>query len=254
MNFAVTVPRNQRLRSERSLPAQKKPWRQRIPRILGTFDLDGDGRPETLFRQEFDKDYFFGSRINELKLSNGSLKDFRPNIDLPGRFTVLGSLFADLTGDGQLETVFIRGGLLYIYSGKKAVYTSPQQMGGSLSFLTYAVNPSAKNVMFTSASFEISPVVADLDGDGQLELLAVASDRNIVGTLKAAPGIKKSWLSAVKFRDGRFDMGILGEEMDAPVPGLAVPDDRVLFVASKPTNIVGQGGRSDLLAYPLVRP
>jgi hypothetical protein len=222
-----------------------------IPRILGTFDLDGDQRPETLLGQRFDSEDFFGSSVRELKLIKGKIKLFKPTISLPRRFTVLGSLFADLTGDGQLETVFIRGSILYIYNKKNRLYASPKEMGGSLSFLTYEIDPTAKEIQPTSASFEVSPVAADLDGDGQLEILAVASERNIIGDVAAGPGIRKSWLEVVKFKDGRFVKGTLGEEMDTPLQGLVVADKRVLFVVTQPGNLFGKGRNSHLLAYQL---
>lgn len=224
---------------------------ERIPRILGTFDLDGDQRPETLLGQRFEGENFFGDGVRKLTLIKNEIKDYKPEIPLPRRFTVLGSLFADLTGDGQLETAFIRGGILYIYNQKNRLYQSPKEMGGSLSFLTYDVNPTAKNLMPTSASFEVSPVAADIDGDGRLEILAVASEKDIIGNVGAAPGIKKAWLEVVKFQDRRFVKGTLGEEMDTPLQGLVVADKRVLFVATQPGNLFGKGSNSHLLAYQL---
>lgn len=225
--------------------------KERIPRILGTFDLDCDQRPETLLGQGFEGENFFGYGVREIKLIKDEIKDFKPAIPLPRRFTVLGSLFADLTGDGQLETAFIRGGILYIYNQKNRLYQSPKEMGGSLSFLTYAVDPTAKNIQPTSASFEVSPVAADIDGDRKLELLAVASEKDIIGNVGAAPGIKKSWLEVVKFQDGRFVKGTLGEEMDSPLQGLVVAGKRVLFVATQPGNLFGKGRNSHLLSYQL---
>jgi hypothetical protein len=225
--------------------------KERSPRILGTFDLDGDQRPETLLGQRFEGEDFFGSSVKELKLTQGKIKTFKTAIPLPRRFTVLGSLFADLTGDGQLETVFIRGNILYIYNKKNRLYASPKEMGGSLSFLTYEIDPTYKNIQPTSASIEVSPVAADLDGDGQLEILAVASEKDIIGDVAAGPGIKKTWLEVVKFQDERFVKGILGEEMDTPLQGLVVDDKRVLFVVTQPGNLFGEGRNSHLLAYQL---
>jgi hypothetical protein len=222
-----------------------------ISRILGTFDLDGDQRPETLLGQRFEGENFFGNSVRELKLIKDQIKDHKLTIPLPRRFTVLGSLFADLTGDGKMETAFIRNGILYIYNQKNRLYQSPKEMGGSLSFLTYDVDPFAKNIQPTSASFEVSPVAADIDGDGQLELLVVASEKDVIGNVGAAPGIKKTWLEVVKFQDRRFVKGIIGDEMDTPLQGLVVADKRVLFVATQPGNLFGKGSNSHLLAYQL---
>ena len=226
---------------------------QRIPRILGTFDMNGDGWPETLLGQEFAGDTFFGRRFNELKLSDDQIQYLKPNTELPRHFTVLGSVFADLTGDGRLEAAYIRSRILYIYAGKKRLYKSPKQMGGSLSFLTYDIDPTFKNVQTTSVAFEISPVATDLDGDGQPELLAVASDRSIFGSLAISSGVKKSWLAIFKYKGGRFESGTLGNELDTPLQGLTVARKRVLLVATASGNLMGEGAQSHLISYSLAQ-
>ena len=121
------------------------------------------------------------------------------------------SLLADLTGDGKIENAFIRNGKLYIFNGKKRIYKSLKKMGGSLSFLTYDVNPGFKDSKPTTAAFEISPVAVDLDADGRRELLASAAERSILGSLKVSAGLTKTWISIFKYDGGRFSSGTLGE-------------------------------------------
>ena len=224
-----------------------------IPRILGTFDLDRDGWPETLLGQEFVGDTFFGRRLNELKLVDDKLSYSDPPIELPRHFVVLGSYIGDLTGDGRPETVYVSNRILYIYSGKERRYKSPKDMGGSLSFLTYAINPNFKDIQTTTVSFEISPVAGDLDGDGIPELLAVASSRDIFGSLSISPGVKRSWLAIFKYKDGRFESGTLGNELENPLQGLTMGRDRILLVATAAGNLVGEGANSHLLSYALAR-
>ena len=228
-----------------------KPLIQYIPRILGTFDSNGDGRPEVLLGQEFEGETFFGQRLSELKLSGDKIGYSKPRIQFPRHFTVIGSVFADVTGDGQIETIYVRNRILYVYSGKKRLYKSPKQMGGSLSFLTYDIDPTVKDVQPTTVAFEVSPVVKDLDGDGHPEILAVASDRNLLGSLSISAGVKKSWLAVFRYQDGRFESGSLGNELDKPLQGLAVDRHRVLVVATEPGNVMGEGANSHLLAYSL---
>jgi hypothetical protein len=226
---------------------------QNIPRILGTFDSNGDGLPETLLGQEFEGETFFGRRLSELNLKGNKVSYRKPNIQFPRNFTVLGSVFADVTGDGQIETIYVRKGILYVYAGKKRLYKSPKQMGGSLSFLTYDIDPTAKDVQTTTVEFEISPVVQDLDSDGYPEILAVASDRNLLGSLSITTGVKKSWLAVFRYQSGRFESGSLGNELDKPLQGLTVDQQRVLVVATEPGNIMGEGANSHLLAYSLTQ-
>jgi hypothetical protein len=228
-----------------------RPMIQDIPRILGTFDSNGDGQPEVLLGQEFEGETFFGQRLSELKLSGDKIGYSKPRIQFPRHFTVLGSIFADVTGDGQMETIYVRNRILYVYSGKKRLYKSPKQMGGSLSFLTYDIDPTFKDVQTTTVEFEVSPVVLDLDGNGTLEILAVASDRNLLGSLSISTGVKKSWLAVFKYQEGRFESGTLGNDLDKPLQGLAVDQHRVLVVATEPGNLMGEGANSHLLAYSL---
>jgi hypothetical protein len=230
-----------------------RPIIQKIPKILGTFDLNGDGRPETLMGQEFVGETFFGRRLNELKLTDNKIEYFKPRIELPRHFTVLGSIFCDLTGDGQLETAYVRDRILYIYSGKKRLYKSPKQMGGSLSFLTYDIDPNFKDGPNTTVEFEISPVATDLDGDGHTELLAVASERSIFGSLAISSGVEKSWVAIFKFKNGRFESGSLGNEIDIPLQGLAVTPKQILMVATAPGNLMSEGAQSHLLSYSLAQ-
>jgi hypothetical protein len=229
------------------------PLKKTVPRILGSFDLDEDGKPETLLGQSFDGENFFGSSIKEVKIRNDRNENIKFKRTLPRRFTVVGGQIGDLTGDGKLESAFVRSGILYIHHGKKNIYTSSKEMGGSLSIITYDVDILKKDPMIDSATFELSPVAADIDGDGQLELLAVASDRSSFRIPAVFQDAKKFHLVVFKYRDGRFVKGTLGGKIEGPVQGLAVVDRRVLFVLSQPGSLFGKDGRSHLLSYPLAK-
>jgi hypothetical protein len=235
-----------RLNEKRLVPVIK-----RIPRILGAFDVDGDRQPETLFAQEFDKEDFFGRRIKQVKLIDGKVRYTPAPMKLPQRFTVLGSHIANLVGGDNPETMFIRSGILYIYSGKKRIYASPKQMGGSISFLKYDIDPNAKNVRTTSTAFEISPITMDLDNDGKIELIAVASGTSFLHAAGITPDVKKSWLAVVKSDNGRFHLGALGNALASPIQGLATFDQQVYLVISERGSNSWKGSKSYLLVYPI---
>jgi hypothetical protein len=184
-----------------------------------------------------------------LKGNDLSLKDV--SFKLPRRFTVAGSLMADVTGNGQQETIFVRDGLLYIYSGTKQLYKSPKMMGGTLSRFIYEERPNAWETRVNFAAFEVPPVAADLDGDGQLELVAVASDTGAMSVPGLDPGVKKSWLAVLKYRDRMFIKGTLGDELEVPLQGLTVNGKDVLFIATEKGSVFGTGGESQLLVFPL---
>jgi hypothetical protein len=235
-----------RLQGKELLPVE-----ERISFFLGTFDRDGDGVPETLLRQSFDRDIFWGAQIRELQLTNGGLKHRRLKFKLPRRFTVLGSTFADLTGDGKVETIVVRDKALYIYAGKKQLYKSSAEVGGSLAVATYDLDPGASFTSVKTAILEISPVAVDVDGDGQLEVLAVTTDRGMLKSPRLS--LFKSWLTVVKYKDRTFVKGKLGEVLEIPTQGLAADEGKVLVVASRPGSVFGKEASSRILAYPLVR-
>jgi hypothetical protein len=223
----------------------------RIPRILGTFDLDADGLPETLLGQDFNEETFYGERIRPLELTGNDIRTGSLELKLPRRFPVLGSLLADLTGDGKLENAFIRKGNLFIFNGKRRIYKSVKKMGGTLSFLTYDVETSLKESKPTTAAFEISPVAVDLDADGHNELLVLASERSVLGSLQVTPGLTKTWISIFKYDNGRFTSGTVGEELELALQGITLNKQRLLMVATELGDSLGTGGNSHLLAYSL---
>ena len=224
---------------------------QRISRILGTFDLDADGLPETLLGQNFDGETFYGQRIVSLELSGGNIRTTSLKMKLPRRFTVIGSLLADLTGDGKLENAFIRNGILYIFTGNQRLYKSVKKMGGTLSFLTYDVDPSFQQPKTTTAAFEISPVAVDLNADGNTELLASASERSLLGSVRINAGLKKTWISLLKNDGGRFATGKLGDDFEVGLQGITINRQRLLLVTTEFGDIDTSGGKSHLLAYSL---
>ena len=221
-----------------------------LPYLLGAFDRDSDGHKETLLGQSFDLDTVYGP-IRELKLEKGGLNDFEPDFELPLYFPVQGSLLADLTGDGKTETIYTRKGILYIISNGKLQYESSRQMGGSLSQLTYDVNPGQSDALFRSIAFEVPQTVADIDGDGQPELIAVSTDTSVFSAPGLDSGGGESWLSVIKYQNGRFVKGTLGEKLEKPIQGLAVNQGKAMIVLSRLDSILNGQGQSHLLALPL---
>jgi hypothetical protein len=228
--------------------------KERIPYLLGAFDRDGDGNPETLLRQSFDRDQFWGRGIRQVKLVKGELKTSRPDFKLPSKFNVLGSSFADLTGDGRLETVVVRDKAIHIFAGKKELYQFSPGMGGSLSVASYKVDPEAKDFRTNTAMVEVSPVAADLDGDGVMEVVVVASESSLFTAPGMAPTIKNPRLAVVKYRNGTFVRGTIGDEVGEPVQGMTVADGKLLFVTTNTGSLFGKGASSQLLAFRLVQP
>ena len=219
--------------------------------LLGSFDRDGDGVNETLLGQNFDRDIFFGSRIKEFHLAGGKIESGKFTLDLPRSFPVQGSLLADLTGDGQPEEIFVRRRVLSIYAGSRPLYESPQQMGGSLSAMTFNRNPDAADQLFTTETIEVPPVTADLDGDSRPEVVAIAAEGSFLRAPGLGPNISKTWLSVLHYANGGFVRGKLGDDLESPIVGLTVAGQRALLVSTQSGSVLSRKGKSYLLAIPL---
>lgn len=218
--------------------------------FLGTFDGDGDGLPESLLGQEFNLRNEFGSTF-VLRMVGGNISETKPDFALPREFTVPGSTLVDLTGDGQRETAFVRNGVLWIYTGTKRIYESSRDMGGSISTFTYDLDPGSVNTMFSVLSLEVPPYPRDIDGDGVPELLVVGSETSSLKVPGIGPGIKKSWVNVVKFRDGTFQKGRLPGDRENPLQGIWADNEKVYLVESKTTSILSRKGSSSLLTNSL---
>ncbi|HKI52056.1 MAG TPA: hypothetical protein VJ995_08285 [Geothermobacteraceae bacterium] len=229
---------------------QLVPTVERVPYFLRTFDRDGDGQPETLLGQEFDPAQVYG-RIFALSLAGRDLQRSAPSFDLPRRFFLPGSAVGDLDGDSQPELMTIYNKTLTIYSGAKKVYESSGNMGGSLASLTYDVNPGVVDTISDTVSLEVPPVVRDIDGDGIAELLAVATDTPVVSAPGIGPGVDRSWVAVIKYRNGMYDKGRLTFSRENPLQGLWEDAGRVFLVESQTTSVLSKEGTSSLLVYPL---
>lgn len=221
--------------------------------IMAAFDRDEDGRPELLLGQSFHTETYFGIRVRQLAFGGKGINERKVSFPIPRNFTVQGSSFADLTGDGQPEYAQIRGNQLHIYDSQaKLLYKSAPPMGGTLSFITYEVEPDLKDSLHNTVTFELSPVAVDLDGDGQKELLAVSGERSTTLFPGVDPGVKKSWLAVFQHREGNFIRGRLRSEWEVPIQGIAADSKRMLVMVPQSHSFFTRGGGgSSLVALSL---
>jgi hypothetical protein len=192
--------------------------------IFGVFDTDGDSRPESLFIQEFIRETFFGETVQAVVVNGNKLVYEDLAIDFPDEFTILGSRLVDLTGDSNLETVYIRRGFLYVYCGKELTYRSSKRMGGSQSMLTYVPDSQNAQAGTKTVVFEIPPLVADFDDDGLPEIWSVATEKSILGYDSSGYRVRKSGLTEIKYLNGQFVEKAFGESFKGPIQGLGYSD------------------------------
>jgi hypothetical protein len=69
-----------------------------IANMVGSFDLDGDGRPETLLGQDLDRDITFGTRIWQYRPSGDGVTSAKTEMSLPLGFPVISGAVCRLGG------------------------------------------------------------------------------------------------------------------------------------------------------------
>lgn len=220
-------------------------------RFLAGFDADGNGTSELLIGQDFDRELFYAPRFNAYTLNAEKLVRSDLQIELPKMFRVIGGLLSDVTGDGQPEAIFIRNRRLYVYAGENQLYKSSKEMGTSLSGVTYDIDPSSQNPMIATASCDIAPVAADLDGDGTPEIVAISAEGSYLQAVGVGSSINSSWLSVLKYQNGMMMKGTLGDKLERPIQGLAVDNGKAIMVATDVAGILDGTAASYVLAVPV---
>lgn len=251
--LAVTVWSDKRINTDLlKLEGSKlTPVLRGYTRMVAGFDLNGDMRSELLLGQEFEREYFYGSRVDKLTLRNGDFEISPSPIELPRYFQIYGALLTDVTGDGEVEAIYVRKRRLYIFQGTEQIYKSSSEIGGSVATITYDVDPDAQNPMINNASIEVAPVAADLDGDGTYEIVAPAADGNIMRSVGIASAIDKSWLAVFKYRDGMVMKGSLGDKLERPLQGISVANGQAYMLATDVGSLMDGSEASYLLSIPL---
>lgn len=221
-----------------------------IPYILGSFDRDGDGSAETLLGQNFDRDIVWGKRIRQMFPEGDSIKSKAADFSLPPDFTVTGSTFADLTGDGVQETICIRGNTLKIFSGREKLFET-SGIGGSVSALTYETSPEQLASIRKTVRFEISPIVADFGQNSGRTLVVSGVNESMLSVSPLYSGFRNARLLLFQYQDKNFIRGTIGEELQMPVQGMAVRGKRIFFIQSPPASITSGDRVSHLCAYDI---
>jgi len=143
--------------------------------------------------QDYDPEDFYGKRIRVYNIENDRFNEAEYTYEYPTKFTVLSSAISDITGDGVNENIFIHNNILYIYSGKDLIYTSSKIVGNNAAMLTYKISPKSPYVRQNTVSIEVPPIIKDVDGDGTLELLTIASKRNAISSIVGVSEIEENW-------------------------------------------------------------
>ncbi|MBX6422490.1 FG-GAP-like repeat-containing protein [Thermosulfurimonas sp. F29] len=226
-----------------------KPEIKGINLILSFVDFNGDGRNDTLLGQTFDEENFFGPRVYVLS-RKGNKITYREPLTVPTGFRLIGAAFADLDGDGYLETIFInRGHKLAVYRYTQKLWVSTQKVGGSLYGIKVRVGPYRQTYMETIPA-EVNFLVRDLNGDGRPEVLLVANHSAHHDLLPGFPAYTSGEVMVLSYSTTGFELRPFSGGFEGPLQGLGIVDSELLVVLTK-GNPFTQEGESYLLALPL---
>ncbi|MBF0453003.1 MAG: hypothetical protein HQK75_20040 [Candidatus Magnetomorum sp.] len=169
---------------------------------LASYDTNYDGNPETLLGQSMDRETFWNNRTYRLLYFNRALRLSR-RFRTPGSFTVYGSILGDMTGDGYLETIWVRNGILRIYQGKSFLYKTyvgdfPTQR------VSYDIDPVAKKTLFRDVSIYPKPVFYDLNNDHHPELFVIHSERPFLSQIGFSSQAVRTWIKCIRYHNKMF--------------------------------------------------
>ncbi len=226
---------------------------QDLPYIVGSNDVDGDGRPETLLGQEFDQDVFYGRTIRKLALAGRKISSVRFSGSLPSSYRVAGGTLFKQPEAGVTTSAYIVANKLHIAEGGRDMYTSGKEMGGSVSAVRYEQNPDDINPLFSTANIEIRPLAVDIDNDGSREILVPSADLSVFSSVGGANTIKKTWVSVLKrTKTGSYMKGKIGGNYDQYIQAMGSANNTLYLLTVDPGGIFSDSrGSSRLLILPL---
>jgi len=229
------------------------PVQKQFPYILGSSDVDGDGLPETLLAQDFDRDTFFGREIRQVKVIGNTVKTVKYNQTLTSSFHVTGGMVFQPVGGNGLLSCYIMAKKLHLNAGQREIYVSGKEMGGSLSSVRYVQNPGDINPLFSNANIEVRPLAVDIDNDGAREILVPSADLSVFSTVGGANDIKKTWVSVLKkTRSGSYMKGKIGGNYDQYIQGIGAANDALYVLTVSSGGLFAEGkGSSRVLILPL---
>ncbi len=220
--------------------------------ILSFADFNGDGQNDTLLGQTYSAETFFGPKVYILG-RRGDALTYQKELRVPAGFRLLGGTFADVNGDGYLETLFInQGHKLAIYRYTTRLWVSSRKVGGSSYVIKVPAGPYRQTYRM-SIPAEVNFLVKDLNGDGRKEVILVANHSTHHDLLPGIPSYSGGEVLVLSYTPTGFELLPLSGNFEGPIQGLGLYGQE-LFVAISKGNPFTQEGESYLLALPLVMP
>ncbi|MCX8041302.1 MAG: VCBS repeat-containing protein [Thermodesulfobacteriaceae bacterium] len=204
--------------------------------ILQFVDYTGRGFRDTLIGQLFDPDHFFGKEVYILKRENQQLV-YAKRLEVPLEFRSIGGGFADLDRDGQVEIfTYLADGRLAIYKGLNLVWATPYRIVSHFYQVEILKGKRGQEVVKQVVFPLITPVIADLNGDGQKELLFVSANFPLETVIKETRRLPlESAVSQVLVLgyEGTYFFRNLLDQQAGFITGVGVFNNQIFYVLVK---------------------
>ncbi len=174
------------------------------PGAVALADVDGDGKPDLLVAAMGSTGWV---SIYHNTSTSGSIS-FSSNVDFATGINPEGIAFADIDGDGKSDLIVSCGG----YTNNVGVFRNTSTIGSITS------GSFASRVDLSPGSGPFMLVVADVDGDGKPDIVALNSYSNTISVFRnmnTAGSISAgSFASKVTFNTGSYPYGIAVADVD----------------------------------------
>lgn len=168
-----------------------KPQITNINLILQFVDYKGKGIKNTLLGQTFDSNSFFGKDVYILKIEKNQLNYVRKLDNLPKEFRIIGSIFADLDKDKNIEIIeYLKDGKIAVIKNSEIVWKIPYTIAEHFYNVSLIKGKPASPIIREIIMPLITPVLADFNRDGNLEIIFASIKfplKQVVNDLESIP-------------------------------------------------------------------
>jgi hypothetical protein len=216
---------------------------------LASYDKNDDGNPETLMGQSMDRDTFWNSQSYRLVYFDNALR-LSKRFSASRSFTVYGSILGDMTGDGLLETMWIRNGVLRIYQGQSFLYKTyvgdyPNQK------ITYDLDPASKISLFRNVSIYPKPLFYDVNKDNHPELFVIHSERPFLSQFGFSNQAVRTWIKCIRYHNKMFYSQRITRVFDANIQAITVYQDNLIGLMGITDRDSDQNSYTRIIKRPL---
>ena len=232
--------------------AERIPWYLRVVGPSGSQFLAGQ-KPGT------NKNSFYSGNVMRMKFSGGKVSS-QGQVGLPSFVNVFNFTMGRIGSGGLQMTAAIKfpSEHIFLFEGTNQAWESREEYGGTMTYL----EPVSGGSEHTSREYLPSRIlIADIDGDGQNELIVAKNDRGGVAFMSKLRAFSGGAMQAFKYSNMALSPFFRTRSLPGPGVDYALADfnnngtmDLVVAVVTEQKSGMMVEGRSVIIAYELGTP